>query len=290
MIFARLLKLIPFCTSLCASLASAQLACCRPATAVCKDDPIQVVSDTPADNYARLFLTSERVIEATVHFECDGMDNAVPSEPLPRNFMITKAYENYEFLRISQYDPAKPWHWGPYRYHVQIGLPSRSKTIDYIYALPYAAEEHFTVSQSYRSKYTHLAGTPDEYAVDIMMPEGTPVLAARPGTVIACRADGDMGGAGQKFTECANYVHVKHDDGTYGAYVHLKRDGVTVKPGQSVGVGTQLGLSGATGWVTCPHLHFMVYRLNSSLRAQSFPFKVRTASGIVQQLEEGETY
>jgi murein DD-endopeptidase MepM/ murein hydrolase activator NlpD len=290
MIFTRQSKLIAFCALYCALLALTQIACCRPATAVCKDDPIQIISDAPADNYARFFVTSDRVIEATVRFECDGLDNAVPSEALPRNFLITKAYKNYEFLRVSQYDPSKPWHWGPYHYQLQIGLPSSSPTVDYLYSLPYSSDQKFTVSQSYCSKYTHKAGTAEAYAVDIMMPEGTPVLAARPGIVIACRADGDMGGEGKNFSECANYVHVKHDDGTYGAYVHLKHNGVSVKPGQSVGVGTQLGLSGATGWVTCPHLHFMIYRMNSNLKQQSFPFKMRTAAGIVQQLKEGERY
>ncbi|MFJ3835246.1 peptidoglycan DD-metalloendopeptidase family protein [Streptomyces sp. NPDC090054] len=79
---------------------------------------------------------------------------------------------------------------------------------------------------------------------------GTPVTAVGPGTVVA----GDQGAYG-------NCVILRMEDGRFTLYAHLSR--VDVKAGQSVSGGLRLGLSGATGNVTGPHLHFETRTANS---------------------------
>jgi murein DD-endopeptidase MepM/ murein hydrolase activator NlpD len=52
---------------------------------------------------------------------------------------------------------------------------------------------------------------------------------------------------------------VKHAGGHTTVYAHLSR--INVKRGQTVTQGQTLGLVGATGWATGPHLHFE-FRVN----------------------------
>ncbi|MEU8779315.1 peptidoglycan DD-metalloendopeptidase family protein [Streptomyces sp. NPDC048606] len=87
--------------------------------------------------------------------------------------------------------------------------------------------------------------------VDFGSPTGTPVTAVGPGTVVAA---GDQGAYGA----C---VILEMDDGRFTLYAHLSRIDVTA--GQSVAGGQRLGLSGATGNVTGPHLHFEARTANS---------------------------
>ncbi|SNX64519.1 peptidase M23-like protein [Streptomyces sp. TLI_55] len=80
--------------------------------------------------------------------------------------------------------------------------------------------------------------------VDFHAASGTPVHAVGSGTVVEAGWGGSYG----------NNIVIKMNDGTYTQYGHLSSIGVSV--GQTVTPGQQIGLSGATGNVTGPHLHF----------------------------------
>jgi murein DD-endopeptidase MepM/ murein hydrolase activator NlpD len=80
--------------------------------------------------------------------------------------------------------------------------------------------------------------------IDFVVPVGTPVTTAGPGTVVTAGPGGAYG----------NQVVIRHEDGVYTQYAHLSR--VSVKAGQTLAGGAQIGLSGATGNVSGPHLHF----------------------------------
>ncbi|MFD7180183.1 LysM peptidoglycan-binding domain-containing M23 family metallopeptidase [Streptomyces sp. NPDC059904] len=82
--------------------------------------------------------------------------------------------------------------------------------------------------------------------VDFVVPTGTPIKAIAAGTVVSAGLDGAYG----------NEVVIQHADGKYSQYAHMSS--LSVSSGQSVTVGQQLGLSGATGNVTGPHLHFEI--------------------------------
>ncbi|TVP74863.1 MAG: M23 family metallopeptidase [Gemmatimonadales bacterium] len=85
------------------------------------------------------------------------------------------------------------------------------------------------------------------HGVDIPLPEGTPVRAALPGRV---RFAGTMTGYGE-------VIWLEHRRGTLTVYAHLSR--IDVSTGAEVDHRQVIGLSGATGRVTAPHLHFEVW-------------------------------
>jgi len=82
--------------------------------------------------------------------------------------------------------------------------------------------------------------------VDYPAPPGTPVVAARDGTVIAAGA----------FIGFGNLVVLQHASGVTTLYAHLSK--ILVEKGRRVAAGATVGLVGATGEATGPHLHFEV--------------------------------
>lgn len=61
-----------------------------------------------------------------------------------------------------------------------------------------------------------------------------------------------------------NYVKIKHDDGYYTLYAHLKYGTVAVKNGQRVNKGQVLGYMGNTGYSNGAHLHWEVRDKNNN--------------------------
>ena len=117
--------------------------------------------------------------------------------------------------------------------------------------------------------------------LDIKVASGTPVYASAGGTVLyvysGCNNVSGAGGSCRKAGMCSpnagfnrssgycnegfgNGVVLHHGDGSYTAYAHLLAGSVTVKPGDVVAQGQQIGKSGSSGFSTGPHLHFTLLR------------------------------
>jgi murein DD-endopeptidase MepM/ murein hydrolase activator NlpD len=139
------------------------------------------------------------------------------------------------------------------------------------------------VVQGYGGLFSHK----NKAALDFSMPEGTPVYAAREGVIYSFKDDNSEGGL---FTSerKANYIIIRHADGSFGCYWHLQKNGVAVKKGL-VAKGQLIGYSGSTGFVLRPHLHFTVKRRLNYEKDSFVKTKFRTTKGI-QLLESGEVY
>jgi murein DD-endopeptidase MepM/ murein hydrolase activator NlpD len=90
------------------------------------------------------------------------------------------------------------------------------------------------------------------YGIDILAPTGTPIRAAKDGTVagVSC---------GTGYGIC---TIIDHGGGVATLYAHMSRKIVT---GGHVSAGEEIGLVGCTGYCTGPHLHFEV-RINGTPR------------------------
>jgi len=83
--------------------------------------------------------------------------------------------------------------------------------------------------------------------LDFALPAGTPVAAPAPGVVMDTT----------DYFYCGQSVFVDHGQGLISLYCHLAR--IDVAPGQNLRRGERIGLSGASGRATGPHLHWSVY-------------------------------
>lgn len=88
---------------------------------------------------------------------------------------------------------------------------------------------------------------------------GVPVFAALPGVVVDAH-DGEPDMNTELTPTEANYVVIDHGGGYLALYYHFRQGSVAVVPGQQVAAGTQLGLTGSSGYSNWPHLHFEMWK------------------------------
>ena len=94
--------------------------------------------------------------------------------------------------------------------------------------------------------------------VDLANVSGTPIYAARAGTVTVSTYESGYG----------NYCVINHGDGFSSLYAHMTNDVVSV--GQTVAQGQLIGYMGSTGASTGPHLHFGVSYNGSWVNPRSY--------------------
>lgn len=167
------------------------------------------------------------------------------------------------------------------------------------YILPYQIASSFTASP-HAARTTldtpNAAERGQFYAVDILMPIGTHIVASRSGTVVRIEeqfVDGDN----QPGHE--NFILIEQDDGSFARYFHLTNEGALVSVGDPVLQLERIATSGNTGNSTEPHLHFDVVDencdpesdVNNELRAcQTLPVTFRNTRTLDCGLEFGESY
>lgn len=129
---------------------------------------------------------------------------------------------------------------------------------DVLYRLPWADGRSFMFIQAPGGRVTTHFTKATLHAVDIAMPEGTPVVAAREGVVEALAAHHAAHPEEEPLTHDGNFVRVRHADGSLATYAHLGHRRIVVAVGDTVARGQLVGYSGASGDVEAPHLHFAV--------------------------------
>lgn len=209
-----------------------------------------------------LRVRNELFAPVELELRLDNVANASGAPDRPVRWILPPRSQ-IRLLTLAPRDPSQPLRYTPRLSHA-LGDP-RLLPKPYRYPLPWQGGP-FRQSQGANGLFSHF--TPKgRYAVDIAMPVGTPIVAARGGVVVSTRNEQ----AGATPNPGGNHVRILHDDGTMGVYLHLQQGSVQVAVGQRVGAGTPIARSGNTGRSTGPHLHFVVQR-NVGLALESIPF------------------
>lgn len=206
-------------------------------------------------------------IEVMLHFT--RAVNVQGDPPLPARATVP-ARGSVLVARLQTLDPGQG---GEFELRLD-GIPGdpSARPLDVAYRVPLAQARN-RIDQGFGGTFSH-SDPQNRYAIDFACDEGTPVVAARDGTVMQVESDFEKAGLDrEKYGGRANFVRVLHDDGTMGLYAHLKPEGVLVRVGQRVRQGQRIGLSGNTGFTTGPHLHFAV-QVNRGMRLVSIPFRL----------------
>jgi murein DD-endopeptidase MepM/ murein hydrolase activator NlpD len=142
------------------------------------------------------------------------------------------------------------------------------------YNPPFKVNAKFLVSQGFGGVDTHQNAI-NYYAVDLALPYGELVCAARDGVV------SDLyDGAGLFFDDIkkSNYVHIQNSNRQIANYEHLKPGSIKVKIGQIIKSRQCFAQVGSTGNTTGPHLHFAVLEEQNN-ELVSVPFKFIDPNG-----------
>ena len=108
-----------------------------------------------------------------------------------------------------------------------------------------------------KREYTYRGKRVKDFHNGIDLIGGHEIVAAAGGEVVSTRNEGKQYGNG-----C--YVRIKHSNGLYTLYYHLKSGSVTVKKGQKVTKGQVIGIIGKTGKATGVHLHYQIDKGSSA--------------------------
>jgi murein DD-endopeptidase MepM/ murein hydrolase activator NlpD len=141
-------------------------------------------------------------------------------------------------------------------YSLLSGSIDESKYPKAEYELPYPKGESSWVIQGNSSGFNHSGN--EEFAYDFRRPCGTPVIAARKGTVTKVVDSND--GHGEN-----NMIEVTHDDKTVGRYLHIKKGSARVKKNDNVKRGQELAKVGNVGNSLTGHIHFVVEKGGKSI-------------------------
>lgn len=213
-------------------------------------------------------------MEVAIEFErIDGVDYPHPDQAL---HWVVPARSDLVLLNLPSLDEPTPPSV-EYRYVYLPGDPDAQPENNADYRVPFAVGASFPITQTYPESVTHR--TRDSmYAIDVAMPIGTDIVAARGGIVFDVAGTNFKGGPDAKqYAELANVVRILHDDGTFALYAHLNWNSIRVRPGDRVEAGEYIADSGNSGFTSGPHLHFAVQR-NMGMRVDSLPVAFRGTS------------
>jgi murein DD-endopeptidase MepM/ murein hydrolase activator NlpD len=209
-----------------------------------------------------------------------NLDNMKSEKALPVKMKLPASTTNeLKLFQISRVNASKAFYFRNLSWYLHPDLGGQGEQLitvkhNGIYNLMWVKGKTFRIDNGFNSFGAHKGDW--GYALDFKMPEGTEICAAREGVVTETESKFEVGGNDPALGDKANYIYIKHPDGSIGRYLHFKKGGVRVKPGDIIKLGQKIGLSGNTGWSTDPHLHFDVIVPKPGGGYKTVQFQLRT--------------
>lgn len=235
--------------------------------------PFSVTSEKIGSNF-QIIAHNRGHAPVSVLLTLNSVENISADQSFPLA-VVVRANSDTTLVTIRAANPARSLRFSTQSHFMPGNFRTRHEP-NATYRLPFADGLSFVISQAPGGPVaTH--NTPEsEQAVDFTMPEGTPIVAARSGIVIAAEGHNQFGSKDPAMLSMANHVRILHADESIATYGHLAPSGVQVGVGQRVTTGTVIGRSGNTGYSSGPHLHFVVHQLlnkNNGFGSVSVPIR-----------------
>lgn len=232
--------------------------------------PVARVRESNKDGSISFYLRNRLHAPVTLDVELAEARSAIVKMTMPPHLTIGPL-ESVEVARVRGFNLLDSGE-AIFLHTAVIGDPKAKHDDRVTYAWPFPPGAHARLSQGPHGPTHHDRGS--LYAIDLAVPEGTPVLAARAGTVVFLESRYFESGIDRaKYLTRSNQVRILHDDGSMASYAHLFPESIDLEPGQRVEVGQQIGLSGNTGYSSGPHLHFVVM-VHRDMQMVSVPFRM----------------
>ncbi|MBF0101739.1 MAG: M23 family metallopeptidase [Desulfobacterales bacterium] len=234
-----------------------------------------VITEKNNNNDISLYVKNNYFCSVEVELDFLENKNLITIPSLPARYIVPPQSE-YKAIEVKPIDASKPWSY-KYKYSYVIGSPHAKHDLNFRYHFPFPKGYSFFISQAFHGKYSHHEPS-NMFAVDIPMPIGTPICAARSGVVIDIVQNFFKHGTNKKYLQRGNFIRILHEDGTMAIYVHLNPQSAKVHIGTIVKTGQIIAESGNTGYSSGPHLHFAIQK-NNGMQLISLPFVFKGENG-----------
>jgi murein DD-endopeptidase MepM/ murein hydrolase activator NlpD len=236
--------------------------------------PEQVtIQNVGTDEQPQFEVTNNLPGPVELEFIGKHLHNMRATPPLPIHKVIP-AGTRQPLTRLEKIQPDLSWSYS-YSTRYVIGDPEAHHETGKPYLPPFPQTKEFIISEAFDGTRNHKQHPLTRYAVDIPMPPGTVIFAARSGTVMEIKS----GKLSPLRKHATYYLRILHNDGTFGQYAYLDPKSIKLTVGTKVNRGQAIGaLAKPASKNATPHLHFAVQK-NVGMKLESIPFRFAGLEG-----------
>lgn len=201
---------------------------------------LQALNNYNASKDITAFNNGNAPVSVVIDIDRSTSQNTSANKTLPY-YAVVPANSDNSLVQLSPQQSGAPFSFR-YRYQWIIGDYTARHNCPEQYRFPFAEKV-----RAFAHVNDAKNSPPDtRYAVTFTLPKGTPVLAARKGTVVRCHPDGK--------------IDILHEDATIGTYSHLESIARNMTVGRTVTTVDIIGIAGTAEDNKDAYLQLAVWR------------------------------